>query len=338
MLVDHGNGAGTLSGTPTNDFAGDNPIRLTVADGVDSSQQTFTITVGPLNHAPTLPGTDGPTAVVAGQPFSFVVTGSDDDNQLLSFAVVSKPDWLSVIDHADNTATISGTPTALEGGTHQVVLQVSDGERIAEQTFNIEVASPRWTFDNGVLGVNGDSGDDVIQVWVKGSYVRVVHNGTIKNFFAYDVHAIEIHGYDGHDMLVVNTRAIPGYVLGGAGNDTLVGGDEADNLVGGGGKDILDAGGGDDRLDGGDNDDRLAGGDGNDRLLGGDGNDRLAGGAGFDDLRGDAGDDVLYSRDDLTLDLLVGGDGDDFCESDFLLDQHADELSPLLPMPLPLLS
>jgi len=332
-LVDHGDGTATLAGTPGNLAAGDNAIKLTVADGNDSAQQNFTITVDAVNHAPTLPA--GPaTPAVAGEAFSLTLTGQDLDNQLLSFAIVSKPDWITVTDNADNTATLTGNPTAFEGGVHQVVLQISDGILVAEQTVEVEVVVPRWTFDNGVLGINGDADDDVISVWTKGSYLRVVRNGVVKNFWAYDVQSIEIYGYDGHDLISVNTRSIPAYVLGGAGNDTLLGGDENDNLVGGGGKDILDAGGGDDRLDGGDNNDILSGGEGYDRLLGGDGDDRMCGGAGSDDLRGEAGDDVLYTRGDLELDSLWGGDGDDFAESDFQLDQHGDDLAPLLPMPL----
>jgi hypothetical protein len=336
-LVDHGDGTATLEGTPSNAAAGENMVRLTVADGENSAQQNFTLTVAAINHAPTLPG--GPVAAaVAGAPFALTVTGQDVDNQLLSFAIVSKPDWLTVTDNADNTATITGNPTAFEGGMHQVVLQISDGLLVAEQVVEIEVVVPRWTFDNGILGVNGDSADNVINVWfVDDDTIRVIRDGVIKNFPAADVRQIEIYGYDGNDFVSVNSRQVPAYVLGGAGNDTLAGGDEADNLVGGGGKDDLNGGGGDDRLDGQGANDRLAGGDGDDRLLGGDGDDRLCGGAGSDDLRGEAGDDVLYSRGDLIADLLIGGDGDDFAESDFLVDQHADELTPLLPMPMPLI-
>ncbi|MEA2735579.1 MAG: hypothetical protein QOE14_2030, partial [Humisphaera sp.] len=248
-LADHGDGTATLSGTPTNAAAGDNAVRITVADGKDSAQQIFTLAVTAINHAPTLAPVPS-AAAVAGEAFSYVITGQDVDAQLLSFAVVSKPDWITITDNADGTATLSGNPTAFEGGMHQVVLQVSDGEHIAQQTYDVEVVVPRWTFDNGILGINGDASDDVIQVWTRGPYIRVIRNGIIKNFFAYDVKSIEIYGYDGNDSVSVNTRDIPAYVLGGAGNDTLVGGDEADNLVGGGGKDDLSGGGGADRLDG----------------------------------------------------------------------------------------
>ena len=326
-----GEGAATLSGTPTNANAGENAVTLTVADGVDSVEQHFTITVTPVNHAPTMPLQQAPATAVAGAPFSMTVTGGDDDGQLLSFAVVAKPDWMTVTDNADNTATISGTPRPFDGGVNQVLLQVSDGALVSEQAFTIDVVAPRWTFDRGVLGINGERGDDVIHVWrLDDDTIRVIRNGVMKNFDAAGVRVVEIYGYDGHDAVAVNTRDIPAYVLGGAGNDTLGGGAQADNLVGGGGKDALDGGAGNDRLDGGANDDRLAGGDGDDRLLGGDGSDRLVGGAGFDDLRGEAGIDYLYSRGDLTPDLLHGGDGDDFCEADFQLDQYLDELSPLL--------
>ena len=335
-LSDHGDGTATLSGTPSDADAGANAIKLVVADGTDSSEQNFTLDVAAVvNHAPTMPAAPV-AAALAGQPFALTVSASDVDGQLLGFAVVAKPDWLTVADNVDGTATMFGTPSSLDAGMNQVVLQVSDGAAVTEQTFEIDVVAPRWTIDaSGTLAINGASGDDVIHVWTRGNgRVRVIHNGEMKNFAADEIRAIEIRGLDGHDEISVNSEATAAYVLGGAGNDTLLGGDEADNLVGGGGKDLLDAGGGDDRLDGGDNDDRLAAGAGDDRLLGGAGNDRLCGGDGADDLRGEAGDDVLYSRDDLTLDSLSGDAGNDFAEADFLLDHQADELTPLLPMPL----
>ena len=334
-LVDHGDGTATLSGTPTNVYAGPNAIKLVVADGVDSTEQNFSIDVAAVNHAPIIFAAPR-AAVLVGQAFNLPVAGADLDGQLLGYAVVAKPDWLTVTDNADGTATIAGTPTAGDHGLHQVVLQVSDGSAVAEQTFEVDVVAPRWTIDAdaGLLVVNGNSGDDVIHVWtLADGRLRVLHNGQMKNFAAGEITAVELHGHDGHDELAINVPASSAYVLGGAGNDTLLGGDGADNLVGGGGKDLLDAGAGDDRLDGGDNDDRLAGGSGDDRLLGGDGNDRLAGADGRDELRGDAGDDVLYTRGDLLVDLLLGDDGNDFAEADFILDQQADELTPLLPMP-----
>jgi Ca2+-binding RTX toxin-like protein len=170
---------------------------------------------------------------------------------------------------------------------------------------------------NGVLQVTGGVENDTIQVWIRDTQVRAVRNGVIKNYALSAIKEVQLLGFDGNDSLSVNTRYIPAYAVGGAGNDTILGGDENDNFVGGGGKDVLDSGGGNDRLDGGNGNDKLLGGAGDDRLIGNDGNDVLFGGDGRDQLSGGAGDDVLYSRDTFA-DLLLGGDGNDSAQLDAL--------------------
>lgn len=324
-LTDHGNGTATLTGTPTNADAGAVGVTLTLSDGTMQGSQLFTVHVKAVNHAPALVPKQV-TPAVAGTPFSMVVSATDVDLDKLQIKPVSRPSWLSFIDNGDGTATLAGTPTAADQGANGVVLSVTDGQAQGEvQGYTIDVAVPRWTFDGGILGVNGEAGDDNIQVWVKESQVRVVRNGVTKNYPLASVKEVQVYGFDGNDAVSVNTRAIPTYVLGGAGNDTLAGGDEVDNLVGGGGKDALDAGGGSDRLDGAAGSDKLVGGDGDDRLLGGDGNDTLVGGAGIDQLRGEEADDALYARDGFA-DLLNGGDGADSAQLD-LTDVKEDLLT-----------
>jgi Ca2+-binding RTX toxin-like protein len=120
------------------------------------------------------------------------------------------------------------------------------------------------------------------------------------------------------------SAAVPLFLTGGAGNDTLRGGAGNDTLSdGGGGNDSFYGGGGDDQIsntgggndffDGGDGNDGLGDNDndsdtffggagddfiidvgtGNDFLYGGDGNDVLRGGRGSDVLDGGAGNDTL---------------------------------------------
>ena len=60
----------------------------------------------------------------------------------------------------------------------------------------------------------------------------------------------QLYGSDGNDSLSVNMRSIPAYIVGGAGNDTLLSGDEPDNLIAGG-KDWLEGDGGNDRFSAG---------------------------------------------------------------------------------------
>ena len=300
---------------------------MRVSDGLAFTDSTHTVTVLPINHVPTF---TSPTTLplVAGTPFVRTITTADIDGHARDISAVSLPAWLTFTDNGDGTATLAGVATDADGGINTVVLRASDGDQSVEQTFNVEVLVERFKLENGVLSVTGGIDADTIQVWIRDNHVRAVRNGVIKNYPLSSIREVQLLGFDGNDTLSVNTRSIPAYVVGGAGNDTLMGGDEPDNFVGGGGKDILDSGGGNDRLDGGNGNDKLLGGLGDDRLIGNDGNDVLIGGDGRDEFFAGAGDDVLYSRD-VFIDLLNGGDGSDFAQLD-ALDLRQDLLM-LLP-------
>lgn len=81
------------------------------------------------------------------------------------------------------------------------------------------------------------------------------------------------------------TQAVPDYVDGGAGNDTMWGGGGTDTLIGGTGNDQLFGENGNDLLDGGGGVDRLSGGNGDDTLVWSGAAALLAGDAGTDTLR-----------------------------------------------------
>ena len=83
--------------------------------------------------------------------------------------------------------------------------------------------------------------------------------------------------------------AIPCFIDGGAGNDTIVGGGRNDTLRGGAG---------DDRIDGQSGDDQLFGDSGKDTLIGGLGDDRISGGKHTDTA------DYSARRDDLAIFML----------------------------------
>lgn len=122
--------------------------------------------------------------------------------------------------------------------------------------------------------------------------------------------ADRVSGGDGDDLM--GGRAGDDWLSGDAGDDDLHGGMGDDTVQGGDGNDTLHGEGGADALTGGDGNDALFGHEGDDDLIGGTGNDSLVGGDGFDSLQGGAGDDELsggYGRD-----LLSGGSGSDMLE------------------------
>lgn len=139
-LVDHGNRTATLSGTPP--ASGSYDITLQVSDGTSTAQQTFTLLVVPAggNTPPSFTSTP-PTLISQGDLFSYTVTASDVDGHRLTFAGVAMPSWLTLTDHGNGTATLSGQvpPFAVSS---QVVLQVSDGMAATSQSFQFTVNHP----------------------------------------------------------------------------------------------------------------------------------------------------------------------------------------------------
>jgi hypothetical protein len=94
--------------------------------GGDASTGQQTTPASGTNHAPTISGTPPATATV-GQAYSFTPTGSDADNDKLTYSVTNKPAWMA-FDSA--SGMLSGTPTAT-GSFANIVLSVTDGKAAA---------------------------------------------------------------------------------------------------------------------------------------------------------------------------------------------------------------
>jgi Ca2+-binding RTX toxin-like protein len=282
--------SGSNSAAPSTDQRGDS--RVGTADIGAFERQA--------NHAPVF-GTTPLGLATAGLPFTATVTATDTDHDAVTISSVNKPSWMSVHDNGNGTATLTGTPSYLNGGHNSVALSVGDGITSVGQTFNFGVSVPPVVLDgNGLMSVYGTLANDTLQVWVRtDGKVRVSSNGALRNYPLASVHSVQVYGMDGDDSITLNLKTIPGYVLGGTGDDTLLGGDEADTLTGAAGNDMINGGAGNDKLNGDGGTDQIHGDAGNDVLDGGDGHDRLW---------GDAGNDTIYSQDGL-VDRVDGGSG-----------------------------
>ncbi|WP_227814678.1 cadherin domain-containing protein [Nitrogeniibacter aestuarii] len=115
-------------------------VRSTDAGGL-TRDETFTVTVSDLNEAPSF--TSSPvTGATEEVTYSHTLTASDPDaGASLSYSATTLPDWLSLTDHGDGTATLSGTPQNEDVGIHDVVVVVSDGSLTDTQSFAITVAN-----------------------------------------------------------------------------------------------------------------------------------------------------------------------------------------------------
>ncbi|MGB7240634.1 MAG: Hint domain-containing protein [Sulfitobacter sp.] len=129
----------------------------------------------------------------------------------------------------------------------------------------------------------------------------------------------EIWGTNQDDLIDGSAAASGlGYVLAGAGDDTIIGttgqddiraGDGNDLIQGGDGSDNLEGGSGNDTVYGGLDEDYIYGNSGDDLLDGGAGDDWFSAGSGEDTITGGAGDDYIEVQGDSDRDVIVLADG-----------------------------
>jgi hypothetical protein len=148
-LNDHGDGTATLSGTPGNADVGSYAVELTVTDSPGlTDTQAFTLTVTDLNEPPSFSSTPILTAT-QDTFYTYTITAADADlihGDVLTITATTLPGWLTLTDHGDGTATLSGTPARAQVGEHLVILQVMDSSgETATQTFVVTVVR-LWRF------------------------------------------------------------------------------------------------------------------------------------------------------------------------------------------------
>jgi CSLREA domain-containing protein len=268
---------GTLSGSGStrtfdsaDDFNGTVEIPYTVTDRGDpdncgqpstscdapetSVSKTVTVTVRPVNDAPTV-------TLASGGSCSTSTTSVSGTMNLSLADVDSTVGGLTLSANSSNPAlvlaaniklggsganrTVSITPAAKKTGRSTITVTASDGKaKSTESTITVIVGTDKKETISGTDGsdmIFGLNGDDTINAGKANDLVCGGNAG--------------------------------GVINGGAGDDTLDGGNGNDTLRGEDGNDILRGGQGNDRLEGGNNDDTLTGGSGTDGFDGGAGTD-----------------------------------------------------------------
>ena len=136
------NADGSFSYTPAANFNGTDSFTYTVTDAAsgESATATVTLTITPVNDAPTFDSTALTTAT-EDVAYSYTITTSDSDGDALTIDATTLPSWLTLTDNGDGTATLAGTPTNAEVGDHSVILEASDGSLSATQSFTISVSN-----------------------------------------------------------------------------------------------------------------------------------------------------------------------------------------------------
>jgi hypothetical protein len=139
----------TFSGTPGNSHVGTISIKLTATDGSNASiSDTFDITVGNVNDAPTVANAIADQTATEDQAFTFQfasdVFADVDDGDTLTYAATlgdggSLPSWLT-FDAA--TRTFSGTPANGDVGTVSVKVTATDGSNGSiSDTFDVTIGN-----------------------------------------------------------------------------------------------------------------------------------------------------------------------------------------------------
>ncbi len=114
---------------------------LSVSDGTVSVTQSFTIVVANVDDQPVFTSTPVTTAT-QGTAYNYAITVTDADNDPLTLTAPTKPTWLTFTAGANGSASLSGTPTQAEVGTHSVVLSATDGTAPpVTQSFQVVVAN-----------------------------------------------------------------------------------------------------------------------------------------------------------------------------------------------------
>jgi len=95
-----------------------------------------------VTHQPAFSST-ALTAAMQGVPYQYQITTADaDGGESRAITATQLPTWLTLVDHGDGTATLSGTPGNAQVGQHAVSLRVTDSVGAAQiQAFDIQVAN-----------------------------------------------------------------------------------------------------------------------------------------------------------------------------------------------------
>jgi len=100
------------------------------------------------------------TTATENSAYAYNVTATGGQGAL-SITATTKPTWLTFTDNGGGSATLTGTPGAVDVGNHSVALEVTDGTDITPQNFTITVSA--------VTGGGGSASDLIFSEYIEGS-------------------------------------------------------------------------------------------------------------------------------------------------------------------------
>ncbi len=135
-FTDNGNGSATLAGTPDPTTGGVYQITINATNGnLPDAHQSFTLTIDEASSITSVAA----TTFTVGSAGSFDVTTIGYPDPALT-RTGPLPSGVTFVDNGDGTATLSGTPAALTGGSYPFSITASNGVGSdAHQSFTLTV-------------------------------------------------------------------------------------------------------------------------------------------------------------------------------------------------------
>jgi|GEM_PF-2346984 len=165
-FVDHGDGTGTLSGTPQAGDVGTSQVEVEADDGTATRSLRYFLNVLPSggNQPPSMT-TGALDLAILDTLYSMVVSAADPDGHLLSLEVSNLPSWLSFVDHGNGTGTLSGTPHEYTVGSLNLEFVVHDGVEGVSQTLPLQILpAPELGFTSATASVGEGEGTVTVTV------------------------------------------------------------------------------------------------------------------------------------------------------------------------------
>jgi hypothetical protein len=129
--------SGVLSYTPSTDFFGVDKLEVKVSDELNASiTKTIDVAVTPVNDVPIY---TGETTVLGDEDIELEMplSGTDIENEQLEYSVMLSPEgWVAEI----NEDMLRISPSQDDNGTFQILVGISDGTDVLEQSINVVLA------------------------------------------------------------------------------------------------------------------------------------------------------------------------------------------------------
>ena len=138
----------------TSAAAGTFTATVRVSDGKLTDQEKITITVAPPGNSAPVLAAIGPKSVDEGQTLTFTASGTDPENDPLTFSLVGAPAGATI---NATTGVFTFTPSAAQGpADYAFIVRVSDGKLTDEETITVTVNDEAPTVAGPVIVDDGE--------------------------------------------------------------------------------------------------------------------------------------------------------------------------------------